>query len=175
MAEMRVDVRVLMEDQKYWHLNKKLMNQWPNANDKPGKASQLKCVPNTGATVTCARPALLQKLNLASSSLIPTSQTTVAANNKSLHIMGAVMVEVRVEKEGKEKFMKQFCYICKEVTGLYLSLSACKDLNGVLQWNKDNSPLGVNGVKKVEGDKEKEATCDCPARSKPPLLPYHLA
>ena len=28
MAEMRVDVRVLEEDQKFWHLNKSLGSYW---------------------------------------------------------------------------------------------------------------------------------------------------
>ena len=59
--------------------------------------------------VTCAGPPLLKKLNLALSTLIPTSQSKVAVNNKSLHIMGAVLVEIRAEKEGNEKFTKQFC------------------------------------------------------------------
>ena len=88
--------------------------------------------------VTCAGPALLNKLNMAQITLIPTSQSIVMANNKSMHIMGAVMVEIRAEKEGRRKYMRQFCYICKEVTGLYLSLSACEDLDGVLPWNKVN-------------------------------------
>ena len=58
----------------------------------------------------------------------------------------------------------------------------------MLSWNKDNSPLGVNGIKQVEGDgrssyrckpggglplpqegyREKEAAWECPVRSKPP-------
>ena len=88
--------------------------------------------------------------------MIPTSQSIVAANNRSLHIMGAVMVEIRAEKEGKEKFTRQFCYICKEITGLYLSLSACEDLDGVLPWNKGYSPTGVNGIRHVEEDRDNE-------------------
>ena len=90
--------------------------------------------------VTCAGPALLNKLNMAQVTLIPTSQSIVTVNNKSMHIMGAVMLEIRAEKEGRRKYMRQFCYICKEVTGLYLSLSACEDLDGVFPWNKVNSP-----------------------------------
>ena len=37
MAEMRVDIRVLVEDQMYWHPDKKLNVHWPNASSKPGK------------------------------------------------------------------------------------------------------------------------------------------
>ena len=196
MAQMRVDIRVLVEDQKYWHPNKRLDNYWPGADSKPGRVSQIKCVPDTGAMVTCAGPALLHKLNMAQITLIPTSQSIVAANNRSLHIMGAVMVEIRAEKEGKEKFTRQFCYICKEITGLYLSLSACEDLDGVLPWNKGYSPTGVNGIRHVEEDRDNEegwnrdvmhnaqkvaelcgaklAKCGCPVRSKPPPLPGKL-
>ena len=105
--------------------------------------------PDTGAIVTCAGPALLNKLNMAQVTLIPTSQSIVTANN--MHIMGAVMVEIRAEKDGKKRYTRQFCYICKEVTGLYLSLSACEDLDGVLPWNKTYSPLEVNTIKDMEG------------------------
>ena len=80
------------------------------------------CVPDTGAMVTCSGLALLHKLNMAQVTLIPTSQTIVAANNRTLHIMGTAMLEIGAEKEGKVKFTRQFCYICKEVMGLYLSL-----------------------------------------------------
>ena len=100
MAKMRVDVRVLVEDQKYWHPNKRLDNYWLGADCKPGSVNQMKCVPDTGAMVTCAGLAMLNKLNMAQGALIPTSQSIVAANNKTLHILGAVMLEIRAEKEG---------------------------------------------------------------------------
>ena len=167
MAEMRVNIRVLEEDQKFWHPNKSLGDHWPNASNRTGRIKQVKVIPDTGAVVTCAGIALLHNLNLAPSILIPTSQSIVAANNKSLHVMGAIMVEIKAEKEGREKSTKQFCYICKEVTGLYLSLSACEDLDGVLPWNK-----GINWIK-VDEDKVKinALKCDCPVRSQPPAIP----
>ena len=118
MAEMRVDMRVLIEDQKHWHPDKRLNNYWLDMNNKSGRVSHMKCVPDTGAMVTCAGPALLHKLNMASVTLIPTSQSIVTANNKSLHILGAVMVEIRAERKGKQRYTRQFCYIFKEVTGL---------------------------------------------------------
>ena len=178
MAEMRVDIRVLVEDQKHWHPDKRVHKYWEDVKNKSGKVSHMKCVPDTGAMVTCAGPALLNKLNMAQSTLIPTSQSILMANNKSMHIMGAVMVEIRAEKEGRRKYTRQFCYICKEVTGLYLSLSACEDLDGVLPWNKVNSPLGVNGIKQVEGDRRSSYHGKpghglplSQVRSKPPSLP----
>ena len=39
---------------------------------------------------------------------------------------------------------------------MYLSLSACEDLDGVLPWNKGYSPTGVNGVRHVEEDRDNE-------------------
>ena len=74
MAQMRVDVKVLVEDQKYWDPNKRLDNYWLGADSKPGIVCQMKCVPDTGAMVTCAGPAMLHKLNMAQGALIPTSQ-----------------------------------------------------------------------------------------------------
>ena len=92
MAQMRVDVKVLVEDQKFWHPNKRLENYWIGDDCKPGKVNQMKSVPDTGAMVTCAGLALLHKLNMAKGTLIPTSQSIVAANNKTLHILGAVIL-----------------------------------------------------------------------------------
>ena len=109
MAQMRVDVKVLVEDQKFWHPNKRLDNFWLGADCKPGSINQMKGVPDTGAMVSCTGPAMLHKLNMAQGQLIPTSQSLMAANNKTLHIMGAVMVEIRAEKEGKVKFTRQCC------------------------------------------------------------------
>ena len=48
MAQMRVDVKVLVEDQKFWHPNKGLENYWVGNDCKPGKVSQMKSVPDTG-------------------------------------------------------------------------------------------------------------------------------
>ena len=48
---MRVDIKVLVEDQKYWHPNKRLDNYWIGDDCKPGKVIQMKSVPDTGATV----------------------------------------------------------------------------------------------------------------------------
>ena len=179
MAQMRVDIKVLVEDQKFWHPNKGLANYLIGDDCKP-----------------CAGLALLNKLNMAQGALIPTSQSIVAANIKILHILGAVMLEIWAEKEGNVKFTRQFCYICKEVTGFYLSLSACEDLDGVLPWNKGCSPTGVNEIRHVEEDKDDEegqdkvvkydtksveefcgtklAKCGCPVRSKSPPLPEKM-
>ena len=52
MAEMRVDMRVLIEDQKHWHPDKRLNNYWLDMNNKSGRVSHMKCVPDTGAMVT---------------------------------------------------------------------------------------------------------------------------
>ena len=118
---------------KHWHPFRRVHRYWLDEKNKSGKVSQLKCVPHMGAKMTCSGPALLNKL------MAPV--TLISTNNKSLHIMGAMMVEIRVEKE---------------VTGLYLSLSACEDLEGVLLWNKEDSSTAVNGIKHVDEDREKE-------------------
>ena len=98
MAEMRVDIRILVEDQKHWHPDNRVNKYWDDAMNKSGKVSQMKCILDTGAMVTCAGPALLNKVNMAQITLIPTSTSIVTANNKSMHIMGAVMVEIRAER-----------------------------------------------------------------------------
>ena len=74
-AQMQVNVKVLVEDQNFWHPNKGLGNYWIGSECKPGKVSQMKSVPDTGAMVTCAGLALLNKLNIAQGALIPKSQS----------------------------------------------------------------------------------------------------
>ena len=54
MAEMRVDIRVLVEDQKYWRPDKRVNKYWDDAMNKSGKVSQMKCIPDTGTMITCA-------------------------------------------------------------------------------------------------------------------------
>ena len=120
---MRVGIRVLVADQKHWHPDKRVHKYWLDVRNKSGKVSWMEYVPDTGAMMTRAGPALLNNLNMAPD---------------------------WTETEGKKSYTRQFCYTCKEVTGLNLSLSACEDLDGMLPWNKDNSPLVVNGIKQEE-------------------------
>ena len=42
MAKMRVDIKVLVENQRYWQPNKMLDNYWLGADSKPGRVSQMK-------------------------------------------------------------------------------------------------------------------------------------
>ena len=46
--------------------------------NKSGKVSQMKCVPDTGAMVTCAGSALLNKLNMDPVALILTWQSIMS-------------------------------------------------------------------------------------------------
>ena len=41
MAHMRVDIKVLVENQRYWQPNKMLDNYWLGADSKPGRVSQM--------------------------------------------------------------------------------------------------------------------------------------
>ena len=188
MPQMRVDIKVLVEDHKLWHPNKNLGKYWPGPGTCPGKLSQEKSIADTGAMVTCSGTHLLHKLNISPANLIPTSQVITAANNKILTTLGAVMIEVTARRNGKERTTKQFCYICKEVTGLYLSLSACEDLDGVLPWNNLKGWAGVNSVLgNKDGDSgddaregpqygggHRKAQCGCPVRSDPPPMPKKM-
>ena len=47
MAEMSVDIRVLVEDQKHWHPDKRVHKYWDDAKNKSGRVSQMKCVPDS--------------------------------------------------------------------------------------------------------------------------------
>ena len=58
------------------------------------KVNQMKYVPDTSAMDTCAGPALLNKLNMAQVTLISPNSQSIVTVNKSMHIMGVVMVEI---------------------------------------------------------------------------------
>ena len=53
---------------------------------------------------TCAGLALLNKVNMAKVTLIPPNSQSIVTANKSMHIMGAVMVQIKAKTEGKKKF-----------------------------------------------------------------------
>jgi len=77
---------------------------------------------------------------------------------------------------------KQLCYISKQCKGMFLSLSACKDLTIVHKTFPEPLGEGIIAGAKLEGPSANsrevkegvKAECGCPRRSPPPPLPASM-
>ena len=144
-----------------------------------GKVKGWSAAADTGAQITVAGPALLNKLNVATRDLIPVSQSITAANDTDMQILGGVLVRISIPGEGGITATKQLCYISKQCKGMFLSLSACKDLRLVPKIFPEPLEKGMIAGAKIESPKKwservregAEAECGCPRRCSPPPLP----
>ena len=172
MPRCVVDISVLTEEQATFFPSRRV--GYENAGQLRGWVS----TPDTGAQITVAGMALLNKLNIPARDLIPVSQTVTAANDSQLGIIGGILIKVTLKCEGVEVSTKQLCYISRECKGMFLSLSACKDLTIV--HDKFPQPMGraaaavsIAGIGEQVGGVPvaAKAECGCPVRSKSPTLP----
>ena len=58
----------------------------------------------------CVGLALLNKVNMAQVTLITPHAQSIVTANKSMHIMGAVMVQIKALTEGKKKYTMSSTY-----------------------------------------------------------------
>ena len=136
--------------------------------------------------MTESGPALLTRLNVREADLIPVTQKVTAANDVPLTILGAVIVKLTSVSTPRRTTL-QLCYISKECHGMYLSLSACKNL-GIVHAAFPEPVSRVNSIadapktthntdscKRVDvSHTYPTAPCGCPVRARPPPLPTKL-
>jgi len=150
-----------------------------------GVARNWFCTPDTGAQVTVAGPSLLSKLNVRQADLIPVSQKVSTASDMRMTILGALIVRLTSVASPRRSTL-QLCYIAKECQGIYLSLSACKNLCIV----HSNFPQPIPKVASITEPTNNQGTdsctrldirhnhttapCGCPVRAQPPPLPTEL-
>lgn len=145
---------------------------------RPAKALQyVKDTSTIAFTDTCAQTTasgteLLNALNFPRNMLIPTSHKIFTANNKELELLGAIFIELKY----KDKVAKQMCYVSDQLKGLFLSKSACSQL----QLIPEEFPERVGRISAVTSNvskgtnKDKLASCGCLERSEPPQPPTTL-
>ena len=150
-------------------------------------------VADTGATVVCGGPDMMQDLGLTKSELLPTSTTLYTADRKSLNVLGAVPVDITaVCEDGATVSTKEILYVAEELTSVFLSKDALCNMN-IIPSNfprvKADTSFGwVAGVQGTSADTAIEkpcispsdytgkiADCGCPVREmppEPPALPF---
>ena len=156
-----------------------------------GKVIGWKSTPDTGAQVVLSGVALLSRLNIARRQLIPVSLEVEAANSYGINILGAVLIGVSVSGDNSGRYTQQLCYVSEQVHGLFLSLSACKDLGIVSEYfpapapvlptqptipekKQQKASVVACGTPRGQGQGQETAQldeCGCPIRAAPPAPP----
>ena len=126
MPKVPIDIEVMTDEQAILHPKSLFKTKHTNTSI----AHSWHCTPDTGAQVTVSGPALLTRFNVREADLIPVTQKVTTANDVPLTILGAVIVKLTSVSTPRRTTL-QLCYIGKECHGMYLSLSACKNLGTV--------------------------------------------
>lgn len=83
---------------------------------------------DTGCSSMVAGPDFYTNLGLSKNDLIPVKTIVRAANRTVIDIVGAVIVDIRLNAAGSERMTKQVVYISEMATKPYLNLEVCKHL-----------------------------------------------
>ena len=118
---------------------------------------------DTGCTTMVAGMTFVQNLGLKASDLLPVRTEIKAANKTEIKIIGAIIVDIRVNGGDNNKVAKQVVYITSSVDKVFLNLESLIQL-GLIQ---DSFPKTVCNLEEPE-------ECTCPIRTKPPPLPESL-
>ena len=92
MPKVMVEVEVLGEEHMAINQGKK---HRVGCTENFGRIRGWSAAADTGAQITVAGPALLNKLNMAVRDLIPVSQSITAANDTDMQILGGVLIKVK--------------------------------------------------------------------------------
>lgn len=183
MPKLAMDITVLKEEQQLLYSMADMQEQ------KVGKVMGWMSTPDTGAQVVLSGVALLSRLNIGRRQLIPVSQEVEAANSYGINILGAVLISASVSGDNSGRYTQQLCYVSEQVHGLFLSLSACKDLGIVSQDfplpapvlppqptnpedKQQKAAVAACGTPRGQGQETAQlAECGCPIRTAPPSPP----
>ena len=124
---------------------------------------------DTGASICLGGRQFMRSLGLYESDLTPCDISVCGADNSSIKVLGAVLVEFKCRES--PLLSKQVVYVCEGVAGALLSLEACIDL-GLVNANFPQ-PSSVKSCDAVK-QKNEECGCKCPPRADPPTPPDTL-
>ena len=104
---------------------------------KQAKVSGGQHLADTEASICLGGKTYLRSLGLSEDDLTPCDMSVRGANNSSIKVLGALLVEFSLGQGNKQPGQvqptsKQIVYICEGVVGALLSLEACIDL-GLVQ------------------------------------------
>ena len=118
---------------------------------------------DTGASICLGGRTYLRSLGLSEEALTPCDMTLCGANNSSIKVLGALLIEFSRGPAAQNLSSKQIVYICDGVVGALLSLEACVDL-GLVQEEFPNTAAAVqpNPCESNTGTSSaKNKDCDC--------------
>ena len=126
---------------------------------------------DTGASICLGGRQFMRSLGLSEEHLTPCDMTVCGADNASIKVLGAVLIEFYCKATRLKS--KQVVYVCDGVAGALLSLEACIDLGMVCEdfpLNKiGREGCGVCSV--AQQVKKEGCECKCPVRTLAPDAP----
>ena len=130
---------------------------------------------DTGCQSCLGGTDLLRKLNLKISDLIPVKTKMRSANNGSINLLGAILLNLSgSDSQGRTFSSNQMTYITDCSDTFFLSRSACSNL-GIISENFPTigeAPLEMEKTATSALDHNSDiAPCGCPLRRTPPPLP----
>ena len=94
---------------------------------------------DTGCSTMVAGVEFIKNIGLAKEDLVPVRTVVKAANKTKIEIIGAVIVEIRLNSPGLDRLTKQIVYISPMAARPYLNLGACKQLGLVPEFFPEGS------------------------------------
>ena len=156
---MQIQVRV--EDDDYIHLG--------HATPKYHRTSSLTAIADTGCQSSLMSLKMLHSIGVKKSELIPVTMQMKAINQKSVEILGAVLLRLSSkDKEGKLFETPQLVYVTNSTDKFYISCETCIGLGLI----SENFPSTGEAAEATISTEAKE--CSCPKHTLPPPLPTKL-
>ena len=122
---------------------------------------------DTGASICLGGKAYLRSLGLSEDDLTPCDMTVCGANNSSIRVLGALLIEFSTGPNLSDLTTKQIVYICDGDAGALLSLKACTDLGLV----REDFPQACTSASVASTGKRAECEYKSPVRQKAPDPP----
>ena len=137
--------------------------------------TQVSTVTDTGCQSTAIYPAFAYRAGFRRKNFIPVVSRMTSPNKTDLGMKGAVVMEFSCKDDyGNMYTTNHLCYKFENISSMYLSRQACKDLHLIDQ--DFPQPRPRTGDNHTVGSTElAQQNCDCPARPKdPPPLPTDI-
>ena len=132
---------------------------------------------DTGCQSCLAGLKVIKKLGVSVRNLIPVNIKMQAANN-NIRILGAALLRLSGKSnEGEERSTRQMVYVTDNTDKLFLSREACVDLriipNTFPTIGEAEETESANSIGTTDASLPQQE-CQCPKRTKPPLIPTSL-
>ena len=158
---VQVEVTVMHESHRIFG------KRWKGSRKGIHNPTEISTVADTGCQTCTAGPELLKEIKCPTKYLIPTRHRILGITDTSLGIMGAALLKIQVNGETT----RQMVFISNNITGIYLSNTALKELKLIDDdFPKISSVTASNSIA-TEKTKTRSKQCSCPIRAMPPSHP----